>query len=163
MKKSRLLPRGKTWREKLEDAGKDLPRFERIEGTLRDKWGRGTMVIPAPKEVDAMMKRIPRGKVITINGLRKALAKKHKVTIGCPITTGIFAWISAYAADEAARKGSTRITPYWRTLKAGGELNLKYPGGLNGLKKKLEAEGIPVVQKRKRWVVADYEERMAKL
>jgi hypothetical protein len=163
MKKSRLLPRGKTWREKLEDAGKDLPRFERIEGTLRDKWGRGTMVIPAPKEVDAMMKRVPRGKVITINALRKALAKKYKVTIGCPITTGIFAWISAHAADEAARKGSTRVTPYWRTLKSGGELNLKYPGGLNGLKKKLEAEGIPVVQKRKRWVVADYEERMAKL
>jgi hypothetical protein len=163
MKRSRLLPRGKTWREKLEDAGKDLPRFERIEGTLRDKWGRGTMVIPAPKEVDAMMKRVPRGKVITINALRKALAKKHKVTIGCPITTGIFAWISAHAADEAARKGSTRVTPYWRTLKSGGELNLKYPGGLNGLKKKLEAEGIPVVQKRKRWVVADYEERMAKL
>jgi hypothetical protein len=163
MKKSRLLPRGKTWREKLEDAGKDLPRFERIEGTLRDKWGRGTMVIPAPKDVDAMMKRVPRGKVITINALRKALAKKHKVTIGCPITTGIFAWISAHAADEAARKGSTRVTPYWRTLKSGGELNLKYPGGLNGLKKKLEAEGIPVVQKRKRWVVADYEQRMAKL
>jgi hypothetical protein len=163
MKRSRLLPRGKTWREKLEDAGKDLPRFERIEGTLRDKWGRGTMVIPAPKEVDAMMKRVPRGKVITINGLRKALAKKHRVTIGCPITTGIFAWISAHAADEAARKGSTRITPYWRTLKAGGELNLKYPGGLKGLKKRLEAEGIPVVQKRKRWVVADYEERLAKL
>jgi hypothetical protein len=162
MKRPKLLAKGKTWRDKLEDS-KDLPRIERIEGTLRDKWGRGNMVIPAPKEVDAMMKRVPRGKVVTINELRKALAKKHGVTLGCPITTGIFAWISAYAADEAARKGATRVTPYWRTLKTGGELNLKYPGGLKGLKKKLEAEGIPVVQKRKRWVVADYKERLAEL
>ena len=162
MKRPKLLAKGKTWRDKLEDS-KDLPRFERIEGTLRDKWGRGTMVIPAPKEIDALMKRVPRGKVVTINELRKAIAKKHGVTIGCPITTGIFAWIAAYAADEAARKGSTRVTPYWRTLKTGGELNLKYPGGLKGLKKKLEAEGIPVVQKRKRWVVADYKERLAEL
>src|SRR5262245_55468790 len=98
MRRTRLVAKEKTWRDKLEDS-KGLPRFERIEGTLRDKWGRGTMVIPAPKEVDSMMKRVPRGKVITINELRKALARKHGVTIGCPITTGIFAWISAHAAD----------------------------------------------------------------
>jgi hypothetical protein len=162
MKQPKLLAKGKTWRDKLEDS-KDLPRIERIEGTLRDKWGRGTMVIPAPKDVNALMKRVPRGKVVTINELRKALAKQHGVTLACPITTGIFAWIAAYAADEAERNGSKRITPYWRTLKSGGELNLKYPGGLKGLVKRLQGEGIPVVQKRKRWVVADYAERLAEL
>lgn len=162
MKQPKLLAKGKTWRDKLEDS-KDLPRIERIEGTLRDKWGRGTMVIPAPKDVNALMKRVPRGKVVTINELRKALAKQHGVTLACPITTGIFAWIAAYAADEAERNGSKRITPYWRTLKSGGELNLKYPGGLKGLVKRLQGEGIPVVQKRKRWVVADYDERLAEL
>jgi hypothetical protein len=157
-----LVAKGKTWHDKLNDS-KGLPRIERIEGTLRDKWGRGTMVIPAPKEVDSLMKRVPRGKIITINELRKAIARKHGVTIGCPITTGIFAWIAAHAADEAERKGASRITPYWRTLKSNGELNLKYPGGLKGLKKRLEAEGLEVVQRRKRWVVAEYEERMAEI
>jgi alkylated DNA nucleotide flippase Atl1 len=156
------LAKGKTWRDKLNDS-KDLPRIDRIEGTLRDKWGGGMMVIPAPREVDAMMKRVPRGKVVTINELRKAIAKKHGVRVGCPITTGIFAWIAAHAAAEAARKGAPRITPYWRTLKSGGELNLKYPGGLQGLKKKLQAEGHRVAPKGKRWVVVDFEKRLAKL
>jgi hypothetical protein len=162
MKRTRLVAKGKTWHDKLHDS-KGLPRFERIEGTLRDKWGGGTMVIPAPKEVDSMMKRVPRGKLITINELRKALAKKHGVTIACPITTGIFAWISAHAAEEAARKGATRITPYWRTLKSNGELNLKYPGGLKGLTKKLAADGLRVVLRRKRWIVEDYDDHIAKL
>ena len=97
------------------------------------RWGRGTVVIPAPFEVDALMKRVPRGKLTTINEIRAALARKHRATIGCPITTGIFAWIAANAAAEAAAAGQKAITPYWRTLKAGGQLNEKYPGGLSGL------------------------------
>jgi hypothetical protein len=47
------------------------------------------MVIAAPAEVDSLMKRIPSGKLTTINELRIALAKKHRATIACPITTGI--------------------------------------------------------------------------
>ena len=67
--------------------------------------------------------------------MRKALAKKHGATIACPITTGIFAWIAAHAADEAESAGARRITPYWRTLKTGGELNPKYPGGVKKLRR----------------------------
>ena len=74
--------------------------------------------------------------------------------------TGIFAWIAAHAAEEAATEGKTRITPYWRTLKAGGELNGKYPGGVEQLKLQLEAEGHRVVAKGKRLFVADYEKRL---
>ena len=75
-----------------------------------------------------------KGKLVTINELRATLAKKHSVGIACPITTGIFSWIAADAADEAAGEGAKRITPYWRTLKTGGELNPKYPGGIAALK-----------------------------
>lgn len=46
------------------------------------------------------------------------------------MTTGIFAWISAHAAEEAAAEGVQDVTPYWRTLKSDGELNEKYPGGV---------------------------------
>lgn len=154
-------PRNKTWRQKLAESN-NLPRIDEIMGTLRTRWGKGTMVIPAPKEVDALMKKVPKGKLTTIHQLRAALAKKHKATIGCPITTGIFAWLAANAAEEAAKEGVTRITPYWRTLKTGGEINVKYPGGISKLKKKLEAEGHRVVQKGKRWVVADYEKHLVK-
>ena len=66
-------------------------------------------------------------------------------------------WIAANAAEESAADGKKQITPYWRTLKTGGELNPKYPGGVDRLKKLLNAEGHRVTAKGKRFVVADYE------
>ena len=72
---------------------------------MSKRWGTGTCVIPAPREVDEIMKKVPKGKLITINEIRQILAKKHKATIGCPITTGIFAWIAANAADEDTKQG----------------------------------------------------------
>jgi hypothetical protein len=146
----------KSWREKLAD-DKGLPRVSQVTGKMSRRWGEGTMVIPAPLEVDALMKQVPKGKLATINELRAALAAKHKATFACPITTGIFSWIAAHAADEAEAGGSKRITPYWRTLKTGGELNPKYPGGLKALTNRLRAEGHKIVSRGKRSVVADYE------
>ena len=145
------MKKRKTWSEKLDDA-KDLPRIFRIDPEKAQRWGSGTCVIPAPREVDALMRRVPEGKLITISELRTALAKKHQTDIACPITTGIFAWI---AANAAAEKGDA--TPYWRTLKTGGELNPKYPGGIAAVRARLEAEGHRVIAKGKRWFVADYE------
>ena len=146
----------RSWREKLADA-KDCPKVAKIEGKLSRRWGEGTFVIPAPLEVDAAMKQVRRGKLTTIDSLRRALAKKHGTTIACPITTGIFAWIAAHAADESEREGRKRITPYWRTLKTGGELNAKYPGGIKNLRARLAAEGHRIVTKGKRYFVADFE------
>src|SRR5258706_15398629 len=116
----------KSWREKLRDS-KGLPRVGEVTGKMTRRWGEGTMVIPAPLEVDALMKRVPKGRLVTIHELRAALAKKHHVTIACPLTTGIFAWIAAHAAAEAQAAGRSKITPYWRTLKNGGEVNPKFP------------------------------------
>lgn len=152
----------KSWKEKLADS-KGLPKVGRVEGKMTTRWGTGTMVIPAPMEVDEMMRRVPKGKLVTINELRTALAHKHKVDVGCPITTGIFAWIAAHAAEEDAAAGKSRITPYWRTLKTGGQLNEKYPGGISALIRKLKTEGHRITQKGKRYVVADYEKALAKL
>ena len=95
--------------------------------------------------------------------MRTALAKKHKATIGCPITTGIFAWIAANAAEEQRQKGKKDITPYWRTLKTGGVINPKYPGEVEGQKKLLEIEGHKVIQKGKKYIVANYEKSLIKL
>jgi hypothetical protein len=106
--------------------------------------------------VKELMDKVPKGKLTSINELRAALAKKHGTDIACPITTGIFAWIAANAAEEAAAAGAKRITPYWRTLKTGGELNPKYPGGLDELRRKLEAEGHRVQQKGKRHFVENF-------
>jgi hypothetical protein len=149
----------KSWREKLAD-DKDLPRICKSTGKLSQRWGTGAFVIPAPREVDALMKQVPRGFVTTINELRAALAKIHRTDFACPITTGIFSWIAAHAAAEAEAEGARRITPYWRTLKTGGELNPKYPGGIEGIVRHLRVEGHEITSKGKRSRVVNYEKRL---
>jgi len=157
-----MAKKKKSWVEKLSDS-KGLPVVEEITEKMSKRWGTGTVVIPAPLEVDALMRQVPKGKLITINDIREALARKHKATIGCPITTGIFAWIAANAAEEQRQQGIINTTPYWRTLKTKGEINPKYPGGLEGQKKLLENEGHKVIQKGKRCIVADYEKSLIEL
>jgi len=152
----------KSWQEKLAD-DKGLPKVEKITAKQSKRWGAGTIVIPAPKEVDEIMKKVPKGKLIIINQIRAILAKKHNATIGCPITTGIFACIAARAAEEAKAEGKKDATPYWRTLKSGGELNEKYPGGINNLKALLKAEGHIIIQKGKKYVVKDFEKYLVRL
>ena len=71
----------KTWREKLEDS-KDLPKVVEITGKMSTRWGTGSVCIPAPIEVDGIMKQVPRDKVITINQIREVVAKRHGATIG---------------------------------------------------------------------------------
>ena len=150
-----MASKKRSWREKLFDS-KDLPRVEAIPENMGARWGTGTLVIPAPIEVDEIMKRVPKRRLITINEIRTLLAKKHNATIGCPMTTGIFAMIAAHAAREELEEGKKKVTPYWRTLKAGGEINLKYPGGIVDQRRRLESEGHRVIRKGQRYFVKDY-------
>lgn len=140
--------------------------MEQITPKMAGRWGTkvgDTVVIPAPIEVDEIMKKVPKGKLITINDTRTTLAQKHSATIGCPITTGIFARIAAEASEEVVAEGKKVITPYWRTLKAGGVINEKYPGGVEAQKELLEKEGHKIIQKGKKYVVADFEKYLARL
>jgi alkylated DNA nucleotide flippase Atl1 len=152
----------KSWLAKLAD-DHGLPKVVPITKKMSVRWGAGTVVVPAPREVDAIMRRVPRGRLVTINEVRAILARKHGATIGCPMTTGIFAWIAAHTAEELAAAGAKGTTPYWRTLKSGGELNPKYPGGIPNLRRRLQAEGHRVVKRGKRYLVAGYEKRLVKL
>jgi hypothetical protein len=151
----------KSWSEKLADS-KGLPRACEVTGKMSKCWGTGIMVIPAPIELDGLMKQVPRGRLVTTNELRAALAAKHNADFACPLTTGIFAWIAAHAAAEAEAAGAKRITPYWRTLKNCGELNPKFPGGLAALSRRLRAEGHVIMRKGKRLLVRDYEKALFK-
>jgi alkylated DNA nucleotide flippase Atl1 len=134
----------KSWREKLA-TNKDLPK---------------TLVIPAPREVNEIMARVPHGKLTTIDQIRQRLASKHGTDAACPMTTGIFAWIAAHAAAEAAADGEVNTTPYWRTLKSGGQINPKYPGGVKDQVRLLKAEGYKVVHKGQQFFVSDYEKSL---
>ena len=74
----------KSWQEKLANS-KGLPKVEKITDKMSKRWGTGTVLIPAPKEVDTIMRKVPEGKLTTINEMRQKLAKKHGATIGCPM------------------------------------------------------------------------------
>lgn len=155
----------KSWREKLMDA-KGLPKVVTLDAKMAKRWGfeaGDTMVIPAPVEVDEMIRKIPKGKVATLNEIREGLARKHGVKGACPLTTGIFVRISAEAAEEARRAGKKRITPYWRVLKTSGYLNEKFPGGVDPQKEMLEREGHRVVKKGQKFVVDNYESFLVRL
>lgn len=145
----------KSWQEKLLD-DKDLPQIVPVEGKMAKRFGTGTILIPAPRMVDAVMKKVRKGRLITINEIRAYLAHQAGADFGCPITTGIFAWIAAHAAAEALAEGKKRITPYWRTLKADGEVNPKYPGGTEAIAERLRDEGHTIIQKGRRLLVQDY-------
>ena len=121
------------------------------------KYGGERMYFAPPIAYDALMRAVPRGKVITLGEIRAHLARQNGADFTDPITAGIFVSIAAWAS--AQRAGDE--TPYWRTLKAGGELNPKYPGGVQAQRERLEAEGHTVLRKGRkhlRYYVKDYQE-----
>jgi len=144
----------KTYNEKLLSPG-DLPRIEDISGKPEAvaRLGGAKMLIAAPMQYNAIMAAVPAGKLTTTARVRAKLAAQAGADVTCPLTAGIFTNICAHASEERADDH----IPWWRTLRAKGELNEKYPGGIETQKRLLEAEGHTVVQKGKRFFVADYE------
>ncbi len=123
------------------------------------KYGGTRMYFAPPLDYDRVMRRVPFGRVVTVGEIRSHFAREHGADFTDPITAGIFVSIAAWASFQ--RDGDE--TPYWRTLKANGELNPKYPGGVEAQQRKLEAEGHTVVCRGRthlRWYVQDYEKAL---
>ncbi len=137
--------------------GKGMPKFQIITDQKSiERYGGDTMYFAPPIDYDKIMKRVPYGKIITIGEIREYFARENDADFTDPITAGIFVSIAAWASYQREENK----TPYWRTLKAKGELNPKYPGGIEAQKEKLEAEGHIVLQKGRkniRYYVKDYE------
>lgn len=132
----------KDFNKKMNDS-KNMPKIVELDEEASRKWGGRTMVIAPPIDYDNFMKKVPSGKLITTDTLRKAMAKKYGTDITCPLTCGIFVNICAWATYQR----NEDITPYWRTLKSDGELNVKYPESTELQKRLLEAEGHVIISK----------------
>ena len=154
----------KSFNEKLNNT-KDLPKIQFIgpDDKMAKRFGCGNMLIAAPIEYDEVMKKIPQGKLITTDEIRAYLAKRYKADFTCQLTAGIFINIAANASQERENSGSREITPYWRTLKKGGELNEKYPGGIDHQKYILETEGHEIIKRGARYYIKDYEKALHQL
>ena len=123
----------------------NLPKVVDVPPAWRRSGSGGSMLVPSPRQVDALIRGVPKGRVITVTEIREILAEQHMVDLTCPLTTGIFIRIAAEAAEESAREGKSRITPYWRVVKDDGSLNPKFPGGVDAQAERLRAEGHRIV------------------
>ena len=142
---------------------KDMPKIIEITDEKSiEKYGGSRMYFAPPCDYDAVMKRVPKGKLLTVGAIRAYFAKQNGADFTDPITAGIFCSIAAWASFQRTED----ITPYWRTLKNNGELNPKYPGGIEEQKKLLEAEGFTVIKKGRtniRYYVKDHEKNLFEL
>lgn len=147
----------KTYNQKLND-NNGMPRVEDMSDKpdYVTRYGGNKMLIAAPSQYNELMARVPEGKLVSAEKIRAYLAGRHDADVTCPLTAGIFINICAHAAEE---RGDASF-PWWRTVKAKGELNEKYPGGTDSQRQRLEAEGHEVVQKGKRFFVNGYEEKL---
>ena len=136
---------------------KDMPKFQIITDEKSiEKYGGNKMYFAPPVDYDKVMRLVPYGKLLTVGIIREYFAEKSGADFTEPITAGIFVSIVAWASHQR----SEDKVPYWRTLKANGELNPKYPGGVQEQKKLLEQEGHTVIQKGRtniKYYVKDYE------
>lgn len=141
----------------------DMPRIQIVtdEATIR-KYGGERMLLAPPLAYDAAMRQVPFGRLITVGDIRAHLAQAHGADFTDPITAGIFVSIAAWASSQRA----SDETPWWRTLKANGELNPKYPGGAEMQARLLEAEGHRIARRGRtniRYYVEDYERALFSL
>ena len=151
----------KDFNKQMKDR-KDMPKIVEMNEAAAKKWGGKTMVIAPPIDYDELMKKVPKGKLITTDTLRKALAKKYQTDLCCPLTAGIFINLVAWASYQRKEE----ITPYWRTLKSDGQLNMKYPEAIELQKRLLEEEGHIIMKKGTKnikYYVKDFEKNLINL
>jgi alkylated DNA nucleotide flippase Atl1 len=139
---------------------KDMPKFQTLtdEKSIQ-KYGGDRMYFAPPIAYDQVMRRVPYGKLLTVGSIREYFAEQSGADFTEPITAGIFVSIVAWASYQR----TADKTPYWRTLKANGELNPKYPGGAAAQKELLEKEGHTIIQKGRtniKYYVKDYEKAL---
>lgn len=115
---------------------RDMPKFQTVSDPKTiAKYGGSRMYFAPPLAYDSVMKKVPYGKVITVADIRQYFAEQNGADFTEPMTAGIFVTIAAWASEQRDEDK----TPYWRTLRTNGELNEKYPGGVQAQKEKLEA------------------------
>ena len=174
------------WREKLE---KDQPaKLAKASGLMAKRLGPRNLLIPRPIDVDAVIRQVRKGKLVTVSQIRAKLASDFnalptisrrkaacyrinddsddfKAASACPLCTGIFVRIASEAAEEDRSAGKKQITPYWRVVRDDGSMNEKLPGGPTAQAARLKAEGhgLEPARGKKPPKVKDFKKRLAKL
>ena len=129
---------------KMMNDDKGMPKIQIVtDEKIIKKYGGTKMFFAPPTYYDKLMKKVTKGKLITVGQMRDYLAKKNNTDFTDPMTAGIFVNICAWASYQRDKD----ITPYWRTLKTDGELNTKFPEAIELQKRLLEEEGYTIITK----------------
>mgnify|MGYP002658633317 CR=1 FL=1 len=142
---------------------KDMPKTQIVkdEKTIK-KYGGTKMFFAPPIYYNELMKKVPKGKLVTVSQMRDYLAKENNADFTDPMTAGIFVNIVAWASYQR----NEDITPYWINLKTDGELNVKSPEAIQVQKKLLEEEGHTIISKGTKnikYYVKDFEKNLIEL
>jgi len=135
----------KSGREKLENPPEGLPKVVTVPAKWKKRMGGKRVLVPTPLMVDELVRKVRKGKLVTVRQLRERLATQFNADSTCPMTLGIFLMIVAQAAEEDSQAGNKRIAPYWRVIKADGSLNPKFPGGVKAQATRLKEEGHRII------------------
>ena len=137
----------KTAKEKMEFP--PAPQIKLAPAAWVSKYQGNRMLIPTPRAIEEIVSEIRKGKVITIEDLRRKLALRHDADFTCPLTAGIFLNVVAEYAEELRAEGKKRIPCYWRVVKNDGTLIEKFPGGAKAQLSYLKEDGVDVILKGK--------------
>ena len=159
------LAKGKTWRGKLTEEHASHGKVVELSEKMQARFRASTMLVPRPLDLDALVRKVRKGKLVTQTQLRQHLAEEAGADCGCPMTTGIFLRIVAEAAEEDLANGKQRVTPYWRVVKDDGALNDGFPKGVRGQARHLREEGhvVSPAKGKKAPRVRGYEDALIEL
>jgi hypothetical protein len=132
----------KTWLDKLSE--KKESRIKRIDFDFADIPANSNMFIATPQIIDNYIKKIPKGKNVTVQTMRKDLAIENRADYTCPVTTGIFLRIVAEANFEKFIQANSLkgITPFWRVVEPNSTLSKKLSFGQDFIIYQRKAEKI---------------------
>ena len=114
-----------------EDAIVDIP-----ENRLRYFGGPGKMLLPCPATIAALIKKVPKNKLVTTDLLRQKLTSQFDVQGTCPITT--------QRSLQALANDPDTTVAYWRVVNQDGGLMARFPGGAASHAAHLRDEGFTI-------------------
>lgn len=117
--------------------------------------GGSRLLLPTPLLVGEVVAAIPRGRVMTLGQLRRALAARFDADSTCPLMTGMFATILAGAVVEDISQRRKPRWPIWRLVRDDGTLHPKWP--LDPLYRAtlLRQEGVRLTRRNGHWAALD--------
>ena len=133
----------------------DTNKIESIPKTMEKFLGcSGKMVKPSLNSVKNVVKKIRKGKLVTLEILREKLATDFNVQTACPASTTKMLQILSKEEHPIC---------YWRAVKKKGELLSKFPDGVEGHAALLECEGFEIDFSKKNPIVIGYQDKLFKL